>query len=132
MSFQQSAGFRIAGRIATRRKLQQATQIGLSVARREPDPTSPQGWRVGRTDHFVLNIHEPAMQAYVDTLTVNDLVVAEGEMVTTQYTPDGAARPINGTRLQVTFLAAVPRDYADRIDHEALPANLPKADRPPF
>lgn len=132
MSFQQSAGFRISGRIATRRKLQQATQIGLSVARREPDPTSPLGWRVGRTDHFVLNVHEPAMQAYIDTLTINDLVLAEGEMVTTQYTPDGAAKPINGTRLQVNYIAALPRDFADRIDREAVPTQLPKADAPPF
>lgn len=132
MSFQQGAEFRICGRITTKKTLGHATQIGLTVARREPDPASPLGWRIGRSDHFVVNIQEAAMRAYLDTLSLEDLVIVQGEMVTTSYTPEGAARPINGTRMQVSFLASVPRDFADRIDREIQPARATNSDRPPF
>lgn len=131
MPYQQDATFRISGRITTKRDLTASTQIGISVQRREPDPKSPRGWKPGRIDHFVLNIANAAMRSYVQSLDVDDLVVAEGDLVTTSFTPDGSTRPVNATKMSVFRLSGMPRAQADRIDRE-IDAGATPPDRPPF
>lgn len=118
MAYQQDATFRIAGRITTKRITATGTQIGLSVQRREPDPTAARGWKNGRADHFAITITNPAMRAYVNTLDVQDYLVAEGELATTSFVPDGSVRPVNATKLVVHRLSGIPRSVADQIDLE--------------
>ncbi len=118
MAYQQDATFRISGRITSKKELGSSTQIGVSIQRREADPASPKGWKLGRVDHFVLNITNAAMQAYLKTLGPEDLIVAEGDLVTTNFTPDGSVRPVNATKMAVHRLSGVPRASADLIDRE--------------
>lgn len=131
MSFQQSATCRISGRITGRKKLGHATQVSISVDRRVPDPSSPLGWKVIDTDHFVINFHEKAIQDYVETLNQEDFVTVDGNMTSTVYTPNGQTNKVSGTRFHATAIAAVPREHADRIDRETPHQKAPPG-KPPF
>ncbi len=132
MSFLQSARFRISGRIATRRRIGKTLHVGLRVDRRQADADAPLGWSIGRSDHFDLVIAEQHMQDYVETLGADDLVIVEGELVSTAMASGAKSGPMNSVRFQVGFLAALPRSVADRIDQETAPG-LPKASpAPPF
>ncbi len=59
------------------------------------------------------------MQDYLETLKENDLVIVEGELITTTMGSGAKSGPTNSIRFQVSFLAAMPRSIADRIDQEA-------------
>ena len=132
MAYLQSARFTISGRIATRRRLGHATQIAIRIDRRVPDPKDHRRWQITGTDHFVVNVQDPDLRDYLETLSVDDHIVVSGEMTTTQFTPAGATKPLNSTRLEVETITTLPRAHADRLD--AKPPTLATAatDAVPF
>lgn len=110
-----AATFEIKARVVQVTGYDKVTRVRVAdnIRRRQNDGS----WVDARTNFFTLVLFDEALRDYAaNTLRPGDLISASGVLNTSEYEPEWSQKPITSIDLSCTFLAAVPKRTADKIN----------------